>query len=79
VNDKRVRSPGYSVAVGSRIHLRELSKSKAIFDNAREVLKQYDVPAWLTLDRDTLSGTMVSAPAEESKFEVNTLVESFSK
>lgn len=79
VNGKRVRSPGFSVVVGSRIDLRDVSKGKAIFAKLRDSLKQYNAPSWLAIDAEELSGTVLSAPTEDPRFEINTLVESFSK
>ncbi len=79
VNKKRVRSPGYTVNKGDSITLRELSAGKNIFKNIREKLKGYEPPAWLSLNKESLEGKVVSLPEAETPFEISLLVESFSK
>jgi len=79
VNKSRVRSPGYLVSLSDVVHVRAESRSKAAFRDLQESLKQYTAPSWLVLDKDKLEGKMIAMPDEESKFEVNLLVESFSK
>lgn len=80
VNGKKVVSPSYTVSVGDRVAVREVSKGKGAFAARKEFLKQYDVPVWLRLDADKLEGEILSLPADiELPFEINLLVESFSK
>jgi hypothetical protein len=45
-----------------------------------ELLKKYNAPVWLRLDGEKLEGEVLSLPADvELPFEINLLVESFSK
>jgi small subunit ribosomal protein S4 len=80
VNGKRVRAPGYSVQLEDVIGIRPESATRGAVCDLRETLKQYDPPSWLALDLDKLEGRMVGRPEGTSvPFEVNLLVESFSK
>lgn len=80
VNGKKVRSPGYEVKKGDVITIRPQSLNKLIFAGLTENLKKYEPPSWLHLDKEKLEGKVLSLPKEvEVPFEVNLLVESFSK
>lgn len=78
VNGKKVRSPGFIVKVGDVIGIKgdltgDLTKQK-------ELLDKYDAPAWLVLTPGKMEGKVLSLPADvEVPFEINLLVESFSK
>jgi len=80
VNKKRVKSPGFLVKVGDVISFREESKKMKNQGPLREVLKKYEPPSWLHLNPETLEGKVLNIPDSfESPFEINLLVESFSK
>lgn len=80
VNDRKVRSPGYEVRKGDVIRIRPQSLNKAIFANLAENLKKYEPPSWLQLNKEKLEGRILSLPNDvEVPFEINLLVESFSK
>jgi len=80
VNKKRVKSPGFSVKVNDIISFREESKDTANFKNLKESLKNYEQPAWLSLDKEKLEGRILDLPREaELPVEINLLVESFNK
>lgn len=80
VNKKKVTSPGFSVKIGDVIAAREGSEKTGALAKQRELLKQYDPPAWLSLHPDKMEGQVLSPPSvPEIPFEVNLLIESFSK
>jgi len=80
VNQRKVRATGFQVKQGDIISIRAQSESKGPFNTLRETLKKYDPPSWLHLDKDKLEGRVLSPPQDlTSPFEVNLLVESFSK
>jgi small subunit ribosomal protein S4 len=79
VNKQRVRSPGYQVKTGDVIGPREGSGTKGVFLQRTEILKKFEPPQWLHLDREKLEGKVLSPPSEPSPFEANMVVESFSK
>jgi len=80
VNGKRVTSPGFMVRVKDVVGVREGSETKAAFAKRRELLKKFEVPAWLSLHPEKMQGQVLSPPeTKDIPFEVSLLVESFSK
>lgn len=80
VNGKKVISPGLQVKVGDTIAAKESSVAKTEFAKRKEIIKKYDAPAWLALTPDKFEGKVLALPANiESLFEINLLVESYSK
>jgi small subunit ribosomal protein S4 len=80
VNKKKVVSPGYQLHKGDLIAVRKASKENKTFTDRMEMLKKYDAPSWLRMDPDALEGEVLSAPTDlNPPFEINLLVDSFSK
>ncbi len=80
VNGRIVRSPGFLVRVGNAIAVKDASKPRALFRHLRDPQWQYEVPAWISLDREKLEAKVLSIPQDiEPPFEVKLLVEAFSK
>ena len=80
VNKKKMRSPGYQVKVKELIGVRVGSEKNKTFAERKELLEKYDAPSWLRMDPGKLEGEMISAPTDlNPPFEINLLVESFSK
>src|SRR5581483_8176665 len=80
VNGKKVMSPGFIVRLNDIIAVRDASVSKVHIAKRRELLKQYDTPAWLKLHPEKMEGQVLSPPSDlNPPFEINLLVESFSK
>lgn len=80
VNRKKVVSPGYQLRKGDVIAVRPESRDKKTFAERMELLKKYESPVWLRMDPDKLEGEVLSAPTDlNPPFEVNLLVDSFSK
>lgn len=75
VNGKKVTIPSYRVSVGDTVAIRPESRGSALFVGRAETLKETKLPAWLTLDAEGFSGTIVSEPAlSESETPFNTAV-----
>lgn len=82
VNGRKVNIPSYQVSVGDEIRVRESSRSLPIFEAAREAAAQGGQPQWLTIDRENLSGKVLSLPKREDiRLPVNEqlIVELYSK
>lgn len=80
VNGKRTTSPGFQVKSGDVVSIRPESFNKGLFKEVKETIKNTDVPAWVSLDKEKLEGKIISMPKDvEIPFEVSLLVESFSK
>jgi len=78
VNGKKVRSPGFAIKVGDVIGIKGDLTGDLI--KQKESLEKYDAPAWLVLHPGKMEGEVLSFPTDvEVPFEVNLLVESFSK
>lgn len=65
VNGRKVNIPSYQVSVGDQIRVREASKSLPVFEVARGYSGQGAAPTWLAIDRNELSGKVLSLPRRE--------------
>lgn len=80
VNGKKVFSPGYSVRKGDVIGIVDGSKDLIHIAKRREGLEGFEIPVWLALHPTKLEGQVLTAPSDlHPPFEINLLVESFSK
>ncbi len=80
VNGKKVVSPGFEVKANDMISVREGSIAMGAIAKRQEVLQKFEAPAWLRLDPVKLAGQVLALPTEvEAPFEINLLVEAFSK
>lgn len=80
VNGKRVRSPGFQVSDGDVVSVRDDVRGKSIFKDLPKNLEKFNPPGWLELDQNKLEGKVVKTPVvDENPFEINLLVEAFSK
>ena len=61
VNNKKVNIPSYQLKEGDVIHVRESSKNLETIHSALKSAK--DLPEWLSVDKVTLTGTVVRTPA----------------
>ena len=65
VNGRKVNIPSYQVSVGDEIRVREGSKSLPVFEVARDYSGQGAQPQWLSIDRNNMSGKVLSLPKRE--------------
>ena len=65
VNGKCVNIPSYRVKAGDKIEIREKSKSCQRYKDILEVTGGRLVPAWLEVNQETLTGTVVELPNRE--------------
>ena len=82
VNGKRVNIPSYLVNVGEVISIKESSRDIPRIKEMAEIIKDRTVPAWLSLDVNTLSGTVIKLPAREEiqvPIEEQLIVEKYSR
>ena len=81
LNGKNVRTPSVLVEKGDVIGFKEGSKAKVkLMKDGKEALIKKDVPAWLSVDGDKVTGTVITLPADlEQRFQVSLLVQSFTK
>ncbi len=80
VNNHKVTIPSYQLKLGDIIKIREGSKSKKIFENLTERLKDYTSPAWLIFDINKLEGKILEKPKNtESFLDLNAVLEFYSR
>ena len=80
VNDKKVTIPSYELKFGDIIKIREGSKSKKIFDNIGEILKDYNPPVWVSFDVNSMEGKVLDKPKNtESFLDLNAVLEFYSR
>ena len=66
VNGRKVNIPSYQVAAGDQVTLRDRSRKLAIVLSTLESRKGQDVPEWLSVDTDALTGRVLSIPTRGS-------------
>ena len=80
VNDTKVTIPSYELKSGDTIKIREGSKSKKIFDNIGEKIKDYSPPVWVSFDIDSMEGKVLDKPKNaESFLDLNAVLEFYSR
>jgi len=80
VNDHKVTIPSYQVKVGDIIKIREGSKTKKVFDNLVERLKDYNAPAWVSFDANKMEGKVLAKPKNTETFlDLNAVLEFYSR
>ena len=80
VNGKKVDIPSYLVKPGDVIKVKEKSMNSPKFKEIREM--EVGVPAWLSVNRDKLEGTVVAEPTRDqidTPIEEHLIVELYSK
>ncbi len=82
VNGKRIDKPGYFVTKGDIIGVYPSSASSAVFGDLGLRLKKYEAPAWLAVDKDKLTSTVISESFEadpETLHNLQSVVEYYSR
>lgn len=80
VNDHRVTIPSYELKSGDVVRVREGSKTKKIFENLGDRLKEYHAPAWVAFDPGTMEGRMLDKPKNAETFlDLNAVLEFYSR
>ena len=80
--DISVNVPSALVSEGDAITVREASLKKAYFKKVAEEIKSKAIPIWLTLDRATLAGQVVTLPVVDetvAQFNGKSIVEYYSR
>ena len=80
VNNQRVTIPSYELKSGDVVKIREGSKSKKIFSNIVEKMKDYHPPAWLNFDGNSMEGRILNKPKNMDAFiDLNAVLEFYSR
>ena len=76
VNKNKVTIPSYKVKVKDIIKIRPESKDIANFKDLSARVKDLQVPSWLSLDKEKLEATVLSAPKDiDSPFDISLVVD----
>lgn len=81
VNGKPLNVPSHALKVGDEVALKENKKKKIIFAGMMEKLQKIDLPSWLKMDVNTLTGKILNQPGEidfEKVFDVKLIIEYYS-
>jgi len=65
VNNKPIDIPTYDVKVGNKISVRPNSLKKTAFQNRIKIIKKYEIPSWLKLNKEKLEGEVIGKPTLE--------------
>ncbi|MBI4043104.1 MAG: 30S ribosomal protein S4 [Deltaproteobacteria bacterium] len=82
VNDKRVNISSYLVSKGDVVKVAESDKEMLRVKGAIEGLQRREIPKWLELDQNKLSGTVVESPTRSAitfPIEEHLIVEYYSR
>lgn len=82
VDNKRVNIPSFQVESDQVISIAEKSQSKKIFENLKQTLIKHEVPVWLSLNVETLTGKILAEPKIEGmqfNFDPKKIIEFYSR
>ncbi|KKU81544.1 MAG: 30S ribosomal protein S4 [Parcubacteria group bacterium GW2011_GWA2_47_8] len=65
VNGRRINIPAHRVQPGDVVMIRTQSQNKGVFQPIKTTIKKHTPPAWMKLDADALSGTVVRIPSSQ--------------
>lgn len=82
VNGTKVTIPSYRVSAGDTVSIRPESRGSALFSGRAEILKEIKLPAWLALDAEGFSGSVVGKPTlseSETPFRAAVIIQFYSR
>jgi len=82
VNQRKMDIPSYRVKKGVIIQIKEKSKKLTLFSDLKTILKKYEAPSWLSLDKQKLIGKIINQPqiADIGKVgEIGMIIEYYSR
>ena len=82
VNGRRTDIPSYLVKAGDVISVHETSRKREYFQTAAQMVSRRNVPQWLSVDPNTLTGRVLSLPEADqldSKINAQLIVEFYSR
>jgi len=65
VNGRKTDIPSYLVKAADVVSVKAESRKNQYFRDRRELLGQREVPAWLSLNEDTLTGRIIALPTRQ--------------
>ncbi|HDH31455.1 MAG TPA: 30S ribosomal protein S4 [Candidatus Wolfebacteria bacterium] len=80
VNERKVNIPSFRVKSGDIISIKPQSKNLLIFKDLPNIIKKYEAPDWLAIDKEKLECRIISLPKNvEIPFDINLVVDYYSR
>ncbi|MEK7555266.1 MAG: 30S ribosomal protein S4 [Patescibacteria group bacterium] len=80
VNGRKITIPSFQVKPNDIISIRPSSANLLIFKNLSDIIKKYEAPDWLAIDKEKIEGLVVSLPKDiEMPFDINLVVDYYSR
>ena len=82
VDGKKLSIPSARVRVGQEVGFTDRGKKSTYYQTLQEEIRGRDVPGWLEVNRETLTGRMASEPGPgdwEPHFNPNAVIEYYSR
>lgn len=82
VNGRKVSTPSYQARKGDVVKFKEKAKKSIIFEKIKAALKKYEVPTWLSLDKQKVEGEVKDLPGLENwdkVGEISRIIEFYSR
>ncbi len=80
INGRKVTIPSFQVKLEDVISIKPLSKNLLIFKDLHNIIKKYEAPDWLAIDKEKLEGRVVFLPKNiEIPFDINLVVDYYSR
>ncbi len=80
VNGRKVTIPSYRVRKGEIITIKEKSKNMLFFKDLANILKSKQLPDWLSVDSQTLTGEVKGEPYDvDIPIDINLVIDYYSR
>jgi small subunit ribosomal protein S4 len=80
VNGRKVTIPSYRVKTGEVITIKEKSKNMLFFKDLANILKSKQLPDWLSVDSQTLTGEVKGEPHDvDVPIDINLVIDYYSR
>lgn len=80
VNGRKVTIPSFGMKIGDKVSIDSNSRQLKIFENLELKLKKIELPKWLKLDKEKLTGGLIDKPQDINlPFDLNLVVEYYSR
>jgi small subunit ribosomal protein S4 len=82
VNNRKVNIPSYQLKVGEIVAIRNKTNPPKLFANLEERITKAQIPSWLLLDANNLTGKILAKPQKAevpTNFDIKAIIEFYSR